>query len=396
MAIAAWTTTPGSWVSADELDGLQPPPNQPGPADALQPPPPGDRTRGGGPPDRAGPGGAGGPGGGGGAGGAMRGAVNQEPGADDREFRLMTELQRRRDEIAELRRQIEDIEKRAQGGDAPPDMPTLLERFRQNLSMRESDMKRMMEERRRMLEQRELDMQNSRLSYVSNWHEVAFDPRRALVMSIQSIVELATRQGHPEHAERILNELLEKMHDVGGRTAIHFALKDLYTTMKQPERAAEQMVQAAMENAEALGGPRQGSRGDAPPARQPSQQPPPRLGDAPQGAPRQGPGGDRVPGPDGNRGPGPGGDRGAGPGGGPGAGLGGGQGAGPGEERGLGIAPGRNARQDLHPSPAPPFARQGFSPNAGRTPAPAPQFDRALPPPSQQPDDRMRDRRGWE
>ncbi|MCC7293705.1 MAG: hypothetical protein IT449_16730 [Phycisphaerales bacterium] len=362
VAIAAWTTMPRSWVSADELDGFQPPPNQPGPADAPQPPPPGDRNTGGGPPDRAGPVGAGpdrsgpdraGPGGGGldraGLGGAGRGGVDQEPGADDREVRLMTELQRRRDEIADLRRQIEEIEKRAQGGDAPPDAPTLLERFRQNLTMRESDMKRMMDERRRMLEQRELDMQNSRLSYVSNWHEVAFDPRRALVMSIQSIVELATRQGHPEHAERILSDLLGKVHDVGGRTAIHFALKDLYITMKQPERAAEHMLQAAMENAEALSGPRNAprsdaqrgdgprnepprgevprgdvprgevprgeaprgdgprgdaQRGDAPPARllQPGQQLPSHLGDGPQGAPRQAPGGDRGPGRDSGRG----------------------------------------------------------------------------------------------
>lgn len=46
-------------------------------------------------------------------------------------------------------------------------------------------------------------------------------------MPIQFIVELATRQGYPEQAEPMLHDLLRNVHDVGGRTAIHFSLKDL-------------------------------------------------------------------------------------------------------------------------------------------------------------------------
>ncbi len=180
---------------------------------------------------------------------------------EDRDVRLISELQRRRAELQRLQAQLDQLEHALAEGSAPASAKSDADNLRAQIAMRESDMNRLLSERRRVMEERELQMQQHRLNYVSGWHEVAFDPRQALVMSVQAIVDLASRGGRLEEAEAVLLDLLVKTSDVGGQTAIRFALKDVYLAQNKPERAAEQMILAARANAAALS-PARAPRGD--------------------------------------------------------------------------------------------------------------------------------------
>ena len=91
-----------------------------------------------------------------------------------------------------------------------------------------------------------------RLEYVSNWKDVAFDPRDAVMMATQSIVELHMMIGEPQGAVEALERLLESVEELGSRTAIRFALKDVYAEMGNRERAQEHMTKVILENARAV------------------------------------------------------------------------------------------------------------------------------------------------
>lgn len=187
--------------------------------------------------------------------------------SEDRDVRLISELQRRRAELQRLQAQLDQLEHALAEGSAPASAKSDADNLRAQIVMRESDLNRLLSERRRVMEERELQMQQHRLNYVSGWHEVAFDPRQALVMSVQAIVDLASRGGRLDEAEKALLDLLAETNDVGGQTAIRFALKDVYLAQNKPERAAEQMILAARANSAALSpgrAPRGDGRGGAP------------------------------------------------------------------------------------------------------------------------------------
>ena len=123
--------------------------------------------------------------------------------------------------------------------------------LRRDLQLRELEMDRFIRERDVQIERRELMRMTDRLAYVSNWRDVAFDPPQAVMMATQAIVELHLGAGESDRASDILEKLLEEVDELGSRTAIRFALKDVYREMGDHGRAAEQMALVIAENARA-------------------------------------------------------------------------------------------------------------------------------------------------
>ncbi|MCH7994635.1 MAG: hypothetical protein IIB57_09340 [Planctomycetes bacterium] len=128
-----------------------------------------------------------------------------------------------------------------------------LERRELQLELRRSDVNRHAE-RYEMLRMRD------RLQYVSDWRSVAFDPQEAVMMATQAVVESAFVGGGLERAVELLEGLLGEIHDVGSRTAIRFALRDLYGESGQPDVATEHLKQIILENARGLDGDHDGDR----------------------------------------------------------------------------------------------------------------------------------------
>jgi hypothetical protein len=106
-----------------------------------------------------------------------------------------------------------------------------------------------MMDREREAERRDLVTMTDRLEYVAGWREVAFDPPQAVMMATQAVVELHMARDDAKGAVQVLEETLSRIEGVGSRSAIRFALKDLYTELGQHDRAIEHMVQVILENA---------------------------------------------------------------------------------------------------------------------------------------------------
>lgn len=128
-----------------------------------------------------------------------------------------------------------------------------LERRELQLELRRSDVNRQAE-RYEMLRMRD------RLEYVSDWRGVAFDPQEAVMMATQAVVESAFVGGGLERASELLEGLLGEIHDVGSRTAIRFALRDLCDESGQPDAATEHLKQIILENGRVLDGDHDGDR----------------------------------------------------------------------------------------------------------------------------------------
>lgn len=101
----------------------------------------------------------------------------------------------------------------------------------------------------RVRERREIGYMQDRLDFIGHWRDVAFDPQQAVMMATQSIVETHVATGDVISAVQVLEDLLEKIEWLGARTALRFALKDLYGEMEQPERVQDQMIHVILENA---------------------------------------------------------------------------------------------------------------------------------------------------
>ena len=154
-----------------------------------------------------------------------------------RELDLRTDLERK-----ELDGHFEDVRERQRD----------LVLLRHELERRELEVDQLMTEKHRQAERRELVRMEERLDYVSSWRDVAFDPRDAVMMATQSIVELHMMTGEPHGASEALERLLESVEELGSRTAIRFALKDVYAEMGDRERAQEHMINVILENARAV------------------------------------------------------------------------------------------------------------------------------------------------
>ena len=104
-------------------------------------------------------------------------------------------------------------------------------------------------ERQDRVERLELARMSERLRYVANWRDVAFDPGDAVMLATQAIVELLAGSGEPDTAAKMLEEVLTQVDHLGSRTAVRFALKDVYVETGQHQEAAKQMAQIIIENA---------------------------------------------------------------------------------------------------------------------------------------------------
>lgn len=125
-----------------------------------------------------------------------------------------------------------------------------LREVERELERTQFELERLMLERQRDLERRELLHMSERFDYVANWRDVAFDAPGAVMMATQAIVELHLGQGDPESAAKRLEDLLTRVEDRGTRTAIRFALKDVYVELDRLDRAIEHMTEVVIENAE--------------------------------------------------------------------------------------------------------------------------------------------------
>ncbi len=152
--------------------------------------------------------------------------------ADLRAVMQARELEGRHDEVHELRRELVHV--------------------RHEIERNEQEIQRLMLERERQAERYDLMRMAERLEYVSNWREVAFDPAEAVMMATQAIVEVHLTTDNPERAADVLEQLLDRVDELGSRTAVRFALKDVYAEMGRPEQAAEHMIQVIQENARAI------------------------------------------------------------------------------------------------------------------------------------------------
>ena len=91
--------------------------------------------------------------------------------------------------------------------------------------------------RRLEFERQEIEMMHQRLEFVVGWEEVAFQPERALVMAVQSIVELCSRAGtRGEGARTPARSAPRGRRELAGpRSVVRFALKEAYLQLDLPE-----------------------------------------------------------------------------------------------------------------------------------------------------------------
>ena len=129
-----------------------------------------------------------------------------------------------------------------------------LTQLENGIERHEFEIERLIMERERQMERRELVRMTDRLEYVTNWRDVAFGSQEAVMMATQAIVELYLMNDDPEGAAEALEKLLGQVDELGSRTAIRFALKDVYMEMDQRRRAVGHMTQIILENARALAG----------------------------------------------------------------------------------------------------------------------------------------------
>jgi len=162
-------------------------------------------------------------------------------------FGLEHELHELRLKESELRAIVEKMELAGRHDEARAAQQELVG-VRHEMELRDLEIDRLLEPQRREAERRELAMMTDRLGYVDNWHRIAFDPQRAVMMATQAIVEIHMASGQPDQAVEMLEGLLERVEEQGSRTAIRFALRDVFMERGEPERAAEHMVQIILEN----------------------------------------------------------------------------------------------------------------------------------------------------
>jgi hypothetical protein len=152
----------------------------------------------------------------------------------------------RRHEV-EVRTRAEELALTGHVKDNNPMQRELIEIHRQ-IQMTQLELERHHRELDRLRERREIGHMQERLEFISSWREVAFDGEKAVTLATQSLVELHMAREDAEGAARILQDLLERIEWLGARTAVRFALKELYTQLDRPEQAIDQMVQVILEN----------------------------------------------------------------------------------------------------------------------------------------------------
>ena len=164
---------------------------------------------------------------------------------------LPEEIKRLHREEHYLHQHLEELE-RGKRFDELDQARAELDRVRHQIREHEEHIARILDRERQEAQQQHLQTMVRRLEYVSNLGEVAFDAQRAVMMATQAIVELGLAGDAPGESAGVLEELLEQVKELGSRTAIRFALKNLYMKMDRPSEAHDQMVQVILENAHGI------------------------------------------------------------------------------------------------------------------------------------------------
>jgi len=168
--------------------------------------------------------------------------------AEARVVDLERQLHNLRMRQVDLEATMQQLEVSGRPNDAQKVQQELIELHRQ-LQMTEFELQQQQRELDRLHERRELGHMQDRLNFIGHWRDVAFDPQQAVMMATQSLVEMHMGGGDAKSAAHVLEQLLEKVNWLGARTALRFALKDLYGELERPDQAKEQMIQVILENA---------------------------------------------------------------------------------------------------------------------------------------------------
>lgn len=120
----------------------------------------------------------------------------------------------------------------------------------------EMQLHRLEEELQRTEERSNIESMMHRIDYVANWKDIAFESDLAVAMAVQGIVEMNMGTGDSGRAIEILSDLLNQVDDIGARTALRFAIKDVATSRGEPTRASEELRMIILENAGSRSGRR--------------------------------------------------------------------------------------------------------------------------------------------
>ncbi len=176
--------------------------------------------------------------------------------AEDHQHTVKDEIRKLEKYISELRRIQVGLNAKVENAELSADLVTARDVRRELVEIdrefqhSQIELERLVLERRHDIERRELLHMSERFDYVANWRDVAFEPPGAVMMATQAIVELHLSRGDPESAAEGLEHLLTRVQDRGTRTALRFALKDIYVELGRPDRAIEHMTEVVLENAE--------------------------------------------------------------------------------------------------------------------------------------------------
>ncbi|MCH9058704.1 MAG: hypothetical protein IIB55_08760 [Planctomycetes bacterium] len=102
-----------------------------------------------------------------------------------------------------------------------------LQRLEIEAERSEMGLQRLEEVRERRMERSNIESMMDRIDYVANWKDIAFESDLAVSMAVQGIVEMQFTAGESGEAIEILSDLLERVEQVGARTALRFAIKDV-------------------------------------------------------------------------------------------------------------------------------------------------------------------------
>ena len=159
-----------------------------------------------------------------------------------------------RELIAELEARLlpedeSDVERLREREQQLRDVQLELRRLEIEAERSELGLQRLEEVRERRRERSNIESMMDRIDYVANWKDIAFESDLAVSMAVQGIVEMQIAAGESGEAIEILSDLLERVEQVGARTALRFAIKDVAASKGEVHRATEQLRMIVLENA---------------------------------------------------------------------------------------------------------------------------------------------------
>lgn len=157
---------------------------------------------------------------------------------------IIAELEARRPD--EGRSEVEQIREHEQ---RLRDVQLELQRLEIEAERTEIGLQRLEEVRERRMERSNIESMMDRIDYVANWKDIAFESDLAVSMAVQGIVEMQFGAGESSKAIEILSDLLEQVEEVGARTALRFAIKDVASSKGEVHQATEQLRMIVLENA---------------------------------------------------------------------------------------------------------------------------------------------------